>query len=62
MTRYYCSGFDANNAFGYGLGKMFKQELQTNLFWTLLSMLAITKKAKVYLAKMACIRHKKLKT
>ena len=28
MVRYYCSGFDANNAFGYGLGKMFKQELQ----------------------------------
>lgn len=27
MTRYYCSGFDINNAFGYGLGEMFKREL-----------------------------------
>ena len=28
MIRYYCSGFDANDAFGHGLGKMFKQELK----------------------------------
>ena len=27
MIRYYCSGFDINNAFGYGLGDMFKSEL-----------------------------------
>lgn len=27
MTRYYCSGFDINNAFGHGLGEMFKREL-----------------------------------
>lgn len=27
MTRYYCSGFDTNNAFGHGLGTMFKAEL-----------------------------------
>lgn len=27
MTRYYCSGFDINNAFGYGLGEMFRREL-----------------------------------
>lgn len=27
MTRYYCSGFDNNNAFGHGLGEMFKREL-----------------------------------
>ena len=26
MTRYYCSGFDINNAFGHGLGDMFKTE------------------------------------
>jgi len=28
MVRYYCSGFDVNNAFGHGLGDMFKNELQ----------------------------------
>lgn len=28
MTRYYCSGFDINNAFGYGLGEMFLNELK----------------------------------
>lgn len=27
MIRYYCSGFDVNNAFGHGLGDMFKTEL-----------------------------------
>lgn len=27
MARYYCSGFDINNAFGHGLGEMFKKEL-----------------------------------
>lgn len=27
MTRYYCSGFDINNAFVHGLGEMFKREL-----------------------------------
>ncbi len=27
MIRYYCSGFDMNNAFGHGLGDMFKSEL-----------------------------------
>lgn len=27
MTRYYCSGFDINNAFGHGLGSMFLNEL-----------------------------------
>lgn len=27
MTRYYCSGFDINNEFGYGLGEMFRREL-----------------------------------
>lgn len=27
MIRYYCSGFDINNAFGYGLGEMFRTEL-----------------------------------
>ena len=27
MIRYYCSGFDVNNAFGHGLGDMFKSEL-----------------------------------
>ena len=27
MIRYYCSGFDVNNAFGHGLGEMFKREL-----------------------------------
>lgn len=27
MIRYYCSGFDINNAFGHGLGDMFKTEL-----------------------------------
>lgn len=27
MIRYYCSGFDINNAFGHGLGDMFKKEL-----------------------------------
>ena len=30
MIRYYCSGFDINNAFGHGLGKMFKEELKDN--------------------------------
>jgi hypothetical protein len=28
MIRYYCSGFDINNAFGHGLGEMFKTELK----------------------------------
>ena len=28
MTRYYCSGFDINDCFGYGLGQMFKSELK----------------------------------
>lgn len=28
MIRYYCSGFDNNNAFGHGLGDMFKEELK----------------------------------
>ena len=28
MIRYYCSGFDINNAFGHGLGKMFLNELK----------------------------------
>ena len=27
MTRYYCSGFDINDCFGHGLGRMFKSEL-----------------------------------
>ena len=27
MIRYYCSGFDKDNAFGHGLGDMFKSEL-----------------------------------
>lgn len=27
MVRYYCSGFDASNAFGHGLGEMIKNEL-----------------------------------
>lgn len=28
MIRYYCSGFDVENAFGHGLGEMFKNELK----------------------------------
>lgn len=28
MTRYYCSGFDVKNAFGHGLGEMFRNELK----------------------------------
>ena len=28
MIRYYCSGFDINNAFIHGLGDMFKKELK----------------------------------
>lgn len=28
MFRHYCSGFDINNAFGHGLGEMFKTELK----------------------------------
>lgn len=28
MVRYYCSGFDINDAFGHGLGEMFKKELK----------------------------------
>ena len=28
MIRYYCSGFDSNDAFGHGLGDMFKFELK----------------------------------
>lgn len=28
MIRYYCSGFDVNNAFGHGLGEMIKSELK----------------------------------
>ena len=27
VIRYYCSGFDINDAFGHGLGDMFKAEL-----------------------------------
>ena len=27
MVRYYCSGFDINNAFGHGLGEMFKLDI-----------------------------------
>ncbi len=27
MTHYYCSGFDINDCFGHGLGRMFKSEL-----------------------------------
>lgn len=30
MVRYYCSGFDIENAFGHGLGDMFKAELKNN--------------------------------
>lgn len=29
MIRYYCSGFDVENAFGHGLGEMFKNELKS---------------------------------
>ncbi len=29
MVRYYCSGFDTENAFGHGLAKMFKNELRS---------------------------------
>lgn len=28
MVRYYCSGYDTNDAFGHGLGEMFKKELR----------------------------------
>lgn len=28
MIRYYCSGFDVENAFGHGLGEIFKKELK----------------------------------
>lgn len=28
MIRYYCSAFNTNNAFGHGLGDMFKAELK----------------------------------
>ncbi len=28
MVRYYCSGFDIDNAFGHWLGEMFKSELK----------------------------------
>lgn len=28
MIRYYCSGFDENNAFGHGLGEMLKKEIK----------------------------------
>lgn len=28
MVGYYCSGFDVENAFGHGLGEMFKTELK----------------------------------
>lgn len=28
MIRYYCNGFDVTNAFGHGLGDMFKTELR----------------------------------
>ena len=28
MIRYYCSGFDINDAFGHGLGEMFKEEIK----------------------------------
>ena len=35
MIRYYCSGFDINNAFGHGLGDMFKKELiNTNVYFS----------------------------
>lgn len=30
MARYYCSGFDVANAFGHGLGELFRQELKSN--------------------------------
>ena len=30
MIRYYCSGFDINNAFGHGLGEMFRNEIKDN--------------------------------
>ena len=30
MARYYCSGFDIMNAFGHGLGELFRQELAGN--------------------------------
>ena len=30
MARYYCSGFDITNAFGHGLGELFRQELKSN--------------------------------
>lgn len=26
MVRYYCSGFDIENAFGHGLGQMFRED------------------------------------
>ncbi len=29
MARYYCSGFDITNAFGHGLGELFRQELKS---------------------------------
>ncbi len=28
MSRFYCSGFDVTNAFGHGLGNLFKEELK----------------------------------
>ena len=28
MIRYYCSGFDIENAFGHGLGDMFQKKLK----------------------------------
>ena len=28
MTRYYCSGYDENNAFGHGIGDMLKNEIK----------------------------------
>ena len=43
MTRYYCSGFDINNAFGHGLGDMVEQikckKLKKSTFHYLLNIL-----------------------
>ncbi len=30
MVRYYCSGYDINNAFGHGLGDMFRGWIERN--------------------------------
>ena len=39
MTRYYCSGFDINNAFGHGLGDMFLNELKNTGYILLFQLL-----------------------